>query len=127
MRVTWNQKTNLPIVEFTEEDFSQAGQVGQMLEGKFMCRKCGTKNDNNAWKVLEGYFASMRLSIEEVGKAHARTRVKRELCSNDFSILDGFDIAVGIPRKVVLQANMMRESQKKLKEMENGTADDIND
>lgn len=127
MIVNWNNKTNLPVVEFEDSDFQNAAEISNLLEGKLPCRKCGNQNEIKAWKILEGYFASMRLSIEEIGKSHARSRAKKELCSNDFSILDGFDIAIGIPKKIVLQANMLKENQKKFndkKEAENGRNDD---
>lgn len=121
MKVAWDRRTNLPSIEFEESDFANANSIKQFLDGKFTCRKCGTDNDTNAWKVLDGYFASMRLAIEEIGKAHARSRAKKELCSNDFSILDGFDIATGIPRKIVLQAEKLRELEKQKEVVESGT------
>ena len=124
MKVRWNKQTNLPEIEFEKSDYANANSVKQMLNGEFACKKCGTKTELNAWHVLEGYFESMRLSIEEIGKSHARSRAKRELCSNDFSILDGFDIAINIPRKVVLQAEMLRDLKKKEEVTQSGTDDD---
>jgi len=129
MKVAWNKKTHLPVIEFEDEDFVNAVHVKQMMNGKIPCSKCGTENDNFAWKVLNGYFESMRLSIEEKGKAHARSRAQKDLCSNDFSILDGFDIAVGIPQKIVLQADMMRMQKDTRKEARDagGTTNDYGD
>ena len=124
MIVTWNNRTNLPEVKFEKTDYANANQVRTLLAGEHTCRKCGNKSELNAWKVMEGYFASMRLSIEEIGKAHARSRAKKELCSNDFSILDGFDIAVGMPRKIILQAEVLKEVEKKAREAENATTTD---
>ena len=124
MKVKWNKLTNLPEVEFEKSDFAAATSVKQMLNGEFACKKCGTKTEINAWTVLEGYFASMRLSIEEIGKSHARNRAKKDLCSNDFSILDGFDIAVGMPKKIVLQAEMLRDLKKKEEVTNESQSDD---
>lgn len=116
MKVTWNKKTNLPVIEFEDADFINANHVKQMIGGKFQCGKCGAENENSGWATLQGYFDSMRLSIEERGKVHARGRATKDLCSNDFSILDGFDVAIGIPKKVVLQADMMRNQNDKAEE-----------
>lgn len=117
MKVTWNPRTNLPAVEFEDADFTNSIHVKQMVDGAIKCEKCGHETQNFAWRVLEGYFASMRLSIEERGKAHARGRATKDLCSNDFSILDGFDVAVAIPKKIILQSDIMRNQN--LKEAQN--------
>lgn len=106
MKITWNKKTNLPVIEFEEQDYANANLVREMLVSP-------------AWQILCGYFESMRLSMEERGKSHARGRATKDLCSNDFSVLDGFDVAIGIPQKIVLQADMMREQQNPTKEAEN--------
>lgn len=119
MKVAWNAKTRLPVIEFEDSDFTNSNHVKQMLDGKFRCEKCNHEQENFGWRVLEGYFASMRLSMEERGKAHARGRATKDLCSNDFSILDGFDIATGIPKKIVLQADILRKKDKKVEEAEN--------
>ncbi len=124
MKVVWNKKTNLPVIEFEDSDFTNSVHVKQMMEGKFKCDKCGCENENFAWRILEGYFATMRLSVEERGKFHARGRATKDLCSNDFSILDGFDVAVGIPQKIVLQADMMRMQNNKIKEAQNAGRED---
>lgn len=119
MKIGWNKKTNLPTIEFEDADFTNAVHVKQVMNGKFKCEKCGTEQENFGWRVLEGYYATMRLSMEERGKAHARGRATKDLCSNDFSILDGFDVAVGIPQKIVLQADMMRTQNEKIEEEHN--------
>lgn len=124
MKIGWNKRTNLPTVEFEDADFSNAVHVKQMMQGKFKCDKCGMENENFAWRILEGYFSTMRLSMEERGKAHARGRATKDLCSNDFSILDGFDVAVGIPQKIVLQAEIMRKTSQTPKEAQNAGHDD---
>ena len=124
MKVTWDKVKNLPNIEFEESDFTNANAVQQLLSGKHNCRKCGTEMESQAWRILEGYFASMRLSIEEIGKAHARSRAKKDLCSNDFSILDGFDIAVGMPKKIVLQAEKLKEITKKSEVVQNALYND---
>ena len=105
-------------MEFEESDFIKAQEIEQMLSGKFVCRKCSAENENRAWLTMSGYYASQRLAIEELGKAHARTRAKREICSNDFSILDGFDMAISLAEKVVLQAKMLMELQEKKEKLE---------
>lgn len=126
MKNTWNKKTNLPVIEFEESDFLKAQEIEQMLSGKFVCRKCSTENHMMAWETLKGYFSSRRIAIEELGKAHARSRAKRDVCSNVFSILDGFDMAVDMANKVVLQAKMLRElEEKQNKETTNEPEDDI--
>lgn len=126
MKVTWNKVTNLPVITFEDADYVGANHVEELLSGHFTCRKCSTVNENTSWKVLNGYFTSMRLTIEELGKAYARTRAKRDICSNVFSILDGFDMAVNMPKKIVLQAEMIREQDKK-KETHNGNESDTDD
>ena len=127
MKTGWNKKTNLPTMEFEDSDFLKVQEIEQILSGHFACRKCGTQNENKAWATLKGYFDARRLAIEELGKSHARSRAKRDVCSNVFSILDGFDMAVDLAGKIVLQANMMRELQKKqqkLEEVRNEPRDD---
>lgn len=114
MKNGWNKKTNMPTMEFEEADYRGASEIETMLQSK-------------AWETLKGYFASRRLAIEELGKSHARSRAKREICSNVFSILDGFDMAVDMANKVVLQAKMLRDledNKRKYEEIKHVTDDD---
>lgn len=114
MKTGWNKKTNMPTMEFEESDYIAAAEIERMLE-------------SNAWRTLKGYFASRRLAIEELGKSHARSRAKKEICSNVFSILDGFDQAIELADKVVLQARMLREldeNKRKYEEARNVADDD---
>ena len=128
MKVETNKRNNLPVFKIDDSDAPGIMHLKQMIGGKFMCGKCGTENDNTAWNVLQGYFTSMRLWIEEMGKSHAQSRAKKDLCSNDFSILTGFDIAIGLPEKVISMSKKMDEIQaEKFKEAQDairGTDDD---
>lgn len=127
MKTGWNKKTNLPTMEFEESDYLKAQEIEQMLSGKLVCRKCSTENESRAWETLKGYFEARRLAIEELGKSHARSRAKRDICSNVFSILDGFDMAVGVATQIVLQAKMMRELQEKKQKSEEVSNEPRND
>lgn len=118
MKVTFNKKTNLPVVEFEDSDFMGAQYIAELMDGHFTCRKCSSVNVNTAWETLLGYYESWRGSIEELGKANARSRARNVLCGNVFSILDGFDMAVSIPRKVVLQAEMLQDQKNKKEKLD---------
>lgn len=127
MKTGWNKKTNLPTMEFEDTDYLKAQEIEQMISGKHVCRKCNTENESKAWETLRGYFEARRLAIEELGKSHARSRAKRDVCSNVFSILDGFDMAVDLAAKVVLQAKMMRDLQEKTQKSEEVSNESRND
>src|SRR5689334_12377879 len=113
MNIDWNKKTNLPIIEFTEDDFSDAAHIAEMKEGHFTCRKCSTVNEAPAWKTLQGYYEQIRKAIEELGKSNARSRAKKDLCSGVFSMLDGFDMAIEIPKRIELQLEMLNDQKRK--------------
>lgn len=106
-------RNSLPSIELEDKDSQNAVQIAGMLSGTLVCRKCGCENENKGWKILEGYYSNLRRWVEEVGKGHARTRAQKELCSNDFSILDGLDFAIGLPAKIVFQQNLLDEARKK--------------
>lgn len=119
MKQGFNIKANLPTLEFDESDFTNAFHIKQMMNGKFQCEKCQHENDNFGWRTLLGYFESARLAILENGKKHARSRATKDICSNDFSILDGFDFAISVPSKAVLQTDLIRMKNKQIKEASN--------
>lgn len=119
MKVKWNPKTGLPDFIFEEADYMDAVYIGQMVGGKFSCQKCGTENENHAWKILEGYFKSAREAIIEAMKIGLRNRATRSLTDLKAAKLEGFDEAGRIPQRIIMQAELMKIKDQKLKEVQN--------
>lgn len=117
MKIKYNTRTFNLEYQVEENDFVDAIKIEEMLQGKTTCHKCGTESESNGWKVLMGYVAEMRLRLEEVGKAHAEQRVGKDKCVTDFAKLAGFDYVVGLPARIVAQANILRDTLNKTKEV----------
>ena|SRR5258706_11597911 len=120
MKVETNKRSDQPNFKLEDRDSIGILHLKQMVAGRYICSKCGTENENSSWKILQGYFSSLRLWIEELGKSHAQSRAKKDLCSNDLSILTGIDLAIGLPQKLIFQSDLMDKIQnEKLKENTN--------
>ena len=123
MKVTLNKFGK---VEFTveEQDFYDAVCVEEMMQGKVVCRKCGTDIDSKGWLVLQGYLDAMRELIIEDGKNGTKTRAKRDLSDLKFAKIDGLDIAVGLPARIVAQAKLLKDALSKKKDVEHESRTD---
>lgn len=118
MKIETNKVTQAPSIKIDENDAAKMLDLRTMINGFFMCSRCGESNANHGWEFLKGYFASYRLWVEERGKANARSRAKRDLCSNDFSVLEGMDRIINLPDVLVKQADMLDEiRERKLLEL----------
>lgn len=124
MKFNWNSKTSLPEFLFEESDYMDASTIEQMIQGKFICRKCGTESTNNAWSILEGYFRSAREAIIESMKAGLRNRASRTMTDIKAAKLEGFDEAGRIPHRVLAQAELMKIKDKKLQEVQESARTD---
>lgn len=107
MKIETNKRTDAPNFKLEEKDSSGVLDLRRLMAGKFICDHCNKENSNFAWQTLQGYFSTLRLWIEELGKSHAQSRSKKDLCSNDLSILTGIDLAIGLPQKLILQDDVM--------------------
>lgn len=101
MKIETNKRTEAPVFKVEEND-----QVGYVELKKLLA--------SEGWKFLQGYFGSLRLWVEEMGKSHAQSRAKKDLCDNDFSILTGIDMAVGLPDKLMRQMELMHDAREKV-------------
>lgn len=125
MRVETNKRTDAPNFKIEDSDSMGITHLRQMIAGKYTCVKCGTENENFSWRTLQGYLSSLRLWIEELGKSHAQSRAKKDLCSNDLSILTGIDLAIGLPQKLIFQSDVMDKIQtERIKEAHNDAGTD---
>ena len=122
MKIETNKRTDAPTFKLEDADNDGLLALKQMIAGKYLCLQCGKENENNSWRTLQGYFSSLRLWIEELGKAHAQSRAKKDLCSNDLSILTGIDMAIGLPQKLIFQSDMMNKIQKQRQEVQEDDA-----
>lgn len=129
MKVETKRGSDAPIIKVEETDSRGILDLRQLMSGEFMCERCQAKNKIAAWETLQGYYSSLRLWIEEMGKTHAQSRAKKDLCDNDFSILTGIDLAIGLPKKLIAQSDMMdkihkeREDKNDVKEEPNEYGD----
>jgi hypothetical protein len=119
MRVDWDKKTGLPTFKVEDKDFYDVIQIQEMMKGAFQCRTCGTNYESSGWQILQGYFESARLKLEEEGKKHAESRMGREKCATDFAKLAGFDYFRATPSIVVRQMEVMKEALIKQEEIKN--------
>lgn len=120
MKIETNKRTDSPHFKIEDSDSPGILALRRLMVGKFSCDHCGRENTNNSWATLQGYFSSLRLWIEELGKSHAQSRTKKDLCSNDLSILTGIDLAIGLPQKLIFQSEVMSKIKTdKIKENDN--------
>lgn len=124
MKIDTNKRNNLPVFNIEDKDSEGILHLRQLIAGKFTCSACGRESDNFSWQSLQGYFSSLRKWIEEMGKSHAQSRVKRDICSNDFSILTGIDLAIGLPEKLITQSELIDRIRKDKETQNDGTTDD---
>lgn len=120
MKIENNKRTDAPSFKLEDSDSPGILDLRQMIAGRYNCIHCGKENVNNSWATLQGYFSSLRLWIEELGKSHAQNRAKKDLCSNDLSILTGIDLVIGLPQKLIFQTEVMAKIQSdRIKEKNN--------
>ena len=129
MRIETDKRNDSPHFKIEDTDSPGILDLRKLMAGKFQCDHCGKENINNSWATLQGYFSSLRLWIEELGKSHAQSRTKKDLCSNDLSILTGIDLAIGLPQKLIFQSEVMSKIQnaKRAKENENDGTNEYGD
>lgn len=106
MQIKYNERTGKVEFAMLDSDIKDAKEIETMMQAR-------------GWKVLEKYYAVAREEICDSGKKGVRTRAKRELSSEKWAMLDGFDQAVIIPNKL---AGEMRDYLEKLKTEESDNA-----
>ena len=115
MKITIDNRTGMPKIVLEESDLYDISQIEEMINGRFLCRKCGTESENKGWKVLTGYLESEKIKFEK--KVYDSLELKQDegLTRIKMSILSGFNHFMTLPQKIFAQAQRMRD---KLKEQE---------
>lgn len=92
MEIDFDSKTGLPRFRLSKDDLDDARSIRTMMQSR-------------GWKVLTKYLQVARESIIDAGKNGTNTRAKKELSSDKWSILKGFDEALALPQRVVDRAD----------------------
>ena len=100
MEIKFNERTQKIQFSVSKDDMNHAKLLEQMLTSE-------------GWKILQKYYEVGREEIMDAGKKGARNRSKKELSSEKWAMLDGFDQAILIPTKFVDDVNNLMEQQKK--------------
>jgi hypothetical protein len=113
MKIEFNERTKTIEYVLSDKDIKDAREIFLTTQSP-------------GWKVLESYYKLGREEIIESGKRCSRTRAKKELCSERFAMLDGFDQAILVPSKVVRDAETYanRERQEKREDKKSGRGTD---
>lgn len=127
MKTTWDSKSKKPTVVLDETDFADGVRIHEMIQGEFLCRKCGNTIENNAWQILSGYFESMRLLLEEKMKSSIETKAGRDSAPTQIAKLAGFDHFYKFPQNIVDQMMLLQEAINKNKEKDNGNGNEYGD
>ena len=102
MQVKFNEKTGKVEFAMSDKDIQDAKEISMMM-------------DSEGWKILCKYYEVAREEITDSGKKGVRSRAKRELSSEKWAMLDGFDQAVIIPNKLTSE---MKDYLEKIKQEE---------
>lgn len=117
MKAKFNERTLKIELKLEEKDFYDAIQVQEMILGHFQCRKCGSGYESKGWEIMKGYFNAAREMIIEAGKDGVNSKIKRQLSDMKFAELKGFDYAMRLPERVVMQADLAKEAIQKQEEI----------
>jgi len=103
MNIAFDPKTGVPKFTLEKKDLKDAQEIERTM---------GTKG----WKILKDYLAVGRESIIESGKDGIRTRSKKELSSEKWAVLKGWDESNAIPDRIILRAQEFLKLQKEEEE-----------
>lgn len=109
MKVVWDAKTQLPKVILDQKDISDANHIREMMNGKFLCRKCGTEAENNGWKSLMKYQGVERKKLEARVKGSIERNANEGRSMIQIAKLVGFDHLTELPENILEQAKIMME------------------
>ena len=119
MKIIWDAKTQLPKIVMEEKDFLDANHIQEMMNGKFLCRKCGTETENKGWKVLSKYLDAERAKLEAKVKGSIERNTDEGRSRIQIAKLVGFDHLIELPEKILEQVNALKEEVKPKEEKKN--------
>lgn len=109
----------MPKIILEEKDLNDVNQIEDMVNGEFLCHKCGAKQKNEGWKALQGYMESEKIKLEkkafdslDMKPDESNTRIK-------MAAIQGFKNFMELPDRLLIQAKMMRERMKENQEQLN--------
>ena len=115
MKISIDSKTGFPKIILEESDLFDISQIQEMVNGKFLCRKCGTESHNAGWNKFMGYLQSEKIKFDkkiydslDMKQDEANTRIK-------LGVSAGFNHFLTLHEKIFAQAERMRD---KLKDQE---------
>jgi len=112
LKLKWNATTKLPEIQIEAGDLLDAAHLQEMINGKFLCRKCGTETHNNGWKVLKGYLESQKILLDKKIDASIETKQDEGRTRIQVAKRVGFDHFMTMADKVIAQAESFREAPK---------------
>lgn len=88
MEIRIDPKTGKPQLKLNESEVDQDRKIKAMMQ-------------TEGWKILRNYYEIAREQFIELGKNGVKTRAKRELSSERWAQLIGFDEFLLIPERIV--------------------------
>ena len=99
----------MPEIIIEERDLLDAANLQEMINGKFLCRKCGQESQNNGWKVLKGYLESQKILLEKRIESSIETNVEEGRTRIQVAKKVGFTHFMELADKVIVQAKEFME------------------
>ena len=127
MKIVWDTKTNLPKVILEQKDILDSQHIREMINGKFLCRKCGTESENKGWKVLTKYLEAERAKLEAKVKGSIERNTDEGRSRIQIAKLVGFDHLIELPKKLLEQIDNLLEEIKPKEEKNNERTNDYGD
>ena len=98
MKTTFGKRSAFPTTQVEDEDAMKIVEIKQMMQ-------------TNGWKILEGYYQTLRLLLEERIKADVETRPGRDRSPINAAKLAGFDYFLNHPTRIINQLEIQREAK----------------
>lgn len=111
MKLKIDKTTGMPKLEVEEKDILGAMEIEKTI-------------NTDGWKILQGYYQSMRIMIEEQGKNHAEMATGDRKCTVDFAKLAGFDLFSSVPNTVINQFKDLRKQKDEQEVLQNEARND---
>ena len=127
MKIIWDVKTNLPKVILEQKDILDANHIREMMNGKFLCRKCGTEAENKGWRVLMKYLEAERGKLEAKVKGSIERNTDEGRSRIQIAKLVGFDHMMELPKKLLEQMNNLMADLKPKEEKKNEPTNEYGD
>ena len=112
MKVIWNPLKQMPELRLEKKDYLDVAHMEEMINGRFLCRKCGNESVNHGWEVLMGYLQSQRNLLEQRMKTSVDRKMDESRACVQIAKIIGFDHFSTTAQNAIDQAVKSKEKDK---------------